>query len=352
MRRRILASLCALTLASAAAAELTEVAPTRNADGSVTLAYNTAAGGWYQVEYSPDLSDWKPAGSSVRAVGATMTWVDDGTLTGAHPASVTKRSYRVRDWGVFNVTVNGTGFTYTDGQRTVTGILVEPAGATRFPALVINHGTGGTAGGYSLQRANEMSPWGLVCIAANLTHQQGATEDLASWGYSPENLARVQACLAVLATRSKVDLSRLALWGHSRGAFATIGCASVLGRQLRAVGFSAGGVLENSGIDDRTGLSEPSFPTLAEAGGITAPTIIFHGGGTPGDSIVFPVTSARLQSLLDSLAVPNLRVVFDTTGLTPASNAHNLHQSHFYTDPGTGILDQWRAWLTTQGVLP
>lgn len=327
-----------LTIAGPQSPELIQ-----NSDKSVTITWPAVTGGWYQVEVSSDLVTWTVLGSSVKAAAASMSWTDDGTQTGAHPSTVTKRFYRVRDWGVFTVTVVGNNFTYTDAQRTVTGILVVPAGTAPFPAVVINHGTGGTASVFSMQRANEMSPWGLVCIGANLTHMQGAAQDLTTWGYSPENLARVNACLAVLATRGNVDMNRLAMWGHSRGAFCTIGCASAFGRRLRAVGFSAGGVL------DDTDLSEPSYPSVTEASKITAPTIMFCGSTDP---IVPPANSLRLQTLLNAKGILNSRVVYDTTGITPANNAHNIQNTAFYTNAVTGILPQWQAWLTAQGVLP
>jgi dienelactone hydrolase len=277
-----------------------------------------------------------------------MTWTDDGTLTGSLPTAGGRRFYRVRNWGVFTVSFTSNSFTYTDAQRTVTGLFRVPAGTGRFPALIINHGTGGTASptsSYVKSRADEMSPWGLVCIGANLTHASGQTEDLQTWGYSPENLARVRACKAALSTRSDVDLNRLAMWGHSRGSFASIGIASDFGRDLKALGFTAGGVLENTGIYEGNGQPEGSYPILDEASRITAPTIMFHGSGDPA---VAPSTSARLQTLLNTLGITNQRVVFTISG----SDAHNLQNTSFYTEPVTGILDQWHAWLITHGVLP
>lgn len=313
---------------------------TRNSDGTVTLGWATAPDAWYQIEVSDDLTRWTKLGSSVQATTTAMNWTDNGSQTGTHPTSASRRFYRVRNWGTFNINFTGNNFTYSDAQRTVTGIFIKPAGAGPFPALIINHGTSGTAGGFGLQRANEMSPWGLACIAANLTHMAGATQDNTTWGYSPENLARIRACQAVLATRSDVNVNRLALWGHSRGAFAAIGAASDFGSELKALGFTAGGIHETAD------LSEPS---AAEASHITAPTIMFHGST---DTIVPPADSLLLQTLLNTQGVTNTRIFYDTTGITPANNAHNIQNTTFYTAPTTGILAQWRAWLITHGVLP
>ena len=312
---------------------------TRNSDGTVTLGWATTPGAWYQIEVSDDLTHWTKLGSSTPASGSAMSWTDNGSQTGTHPSSALKRFYRVRDWGVFTVSYSGNSFTYTDAERTVTGIFIKPTGTGPFPALIINHGTSGTAGGFGLQRANEMSPWGLACIAANLTHMAGATQDTTTWGYSPENLARIRACQAVLATRSDVNVNQLAMWGHSRGAFAAIGAASDFGSDLKALGFTAGGIHETAD------LSEPS---AAEASQITAPTLMFHGST---DTIVPPADSLLLQTLLNNLGVTNTRILYDTTGITPANNAHNIQNTSFYTAPTSGILAQWQAWLITHGVL-
>lgn len=52
-----------------------------------------------------------------------------------------------------------------------------------------------------------MSPWGVFCIGPDLTHAAGEELDPLNIGYSPENLVRNLACVAVLATRSDVDLN-------------------------------------------------------------------------------------------------------------------------------------------------
>jgi hypothetical protein len=320
-------------------------------DGSVTLSWPTAVGGWYQVEFSSDLFNWAFVGSSVAATTSAMTWTDNGTQTGTHPSTEASRFYRVRDWGNFTVAFSGNSFTYNEPltNYTVTGIFIKPTGTGPFPALIINHGTGGNATGFSRTRANEMSPWGLVCIGANLTHQSGQTEDLQTWGYSPENLARNRACQAALSTRSDVDLNRLAMWGHSRGSFAAIGIASVFGSDLKVLGFTEGGILENTGIDDRDGQPEASYPTIIESIGITAKTLMFHVVGTPGDTIVVPATSLRLHSLLTNIGVINNRVTYDATSLNLSGSAsHNIYTTPFYPD----VLSRWQAWLITHGVLP
>lgn len=184
-----------------------------------------------------------------------------------------------------------------------------------------------------------MNPWGLAGIAANLTHTNISGTDLINWGYSPENLARLRACQAALATRSDVNLNRLAMWGHSRGAFTSIGVASDFGPALKALGFSAGGIVDDSD------LSKPSYPSVTEARHITAPTIIFHGDVDP---IVPPANLLRLQNLLVSKGVANSRILYpvSTNAYTDRHNIQNIPVVN------ADMLNQFRAWLQTNGVLP
>ena len=65
-----------------------------------------------------------------------------------------------------------------------------------------------------------------------------------------------------------------------------------------------------------------------------------------------PADSLLLQTLLNNLGVTNTRILYDTTGITPANNAHNIQNTTFYTAPTTGILARWQAWLITHGVMP
>ncbi|HCN28967.1 MAG TPA: hypothetical protein DIT64_09405 [Verrucomicrobiales bacterium] len=307
----------------------------RDVNGNIVLAWPTTIGAWYQVEVSDDLMNWLPLGAAVAATQAAMSWTDNGTLTGSPPAIEDRRFYRVRDFGVFTVNVSGNNFTYTNAQRSVTGILRKPAGDGPFPAVVINHGTGGSAGGYAGARATEMLPWGLVCIGADLTHQDtGAPE--AETGHSPENHARIEACLAVLASRGYVDMNRVVMFGNSRGGFTTAGSASLLHSRIKAIGICAGGVLE-----DGDG-SDVSYPSVSEASGITAPALIFHGSN---DTVVPPANSLRLQNLLSDLGVTNSRILHATTGTA----SHNLHQD---ATVWPQVLGAWQAWLVTHGVVP
>ena len=124
--------------------------------------------------------------------------------------------------------------------------MIKPDGAGPFAGIIINHGAGGRVTNYSITKAREMSPWGAVCIAPNLSHVSGGETDPARMGYCVENLERIRACLNVLPTLLYMDTNRLAIFGHSMGAFATIGSAAALGQSLRAAAITSGGVFRIS----------------------------------------------------------------------------------------------------------
>jgi dienelactone hydrolase len=319
--------------APAPASLVPKIASTRNGDGSVRLDWNAETGGWYQVEYSADLVAWRAAGTALNTAATSANWTDDGTATGAHPTSVTQRFYRLRPLGVFTVTYNGSTFTYTDADRTITGVWFKPSGAGPFPACIISHGQGGTAASYSADKAGEFLPWGLGSIAPNYAHQaNGDTSPIMS-GFSPENLARGVACRNILATLPWVDQNRVVLWGHSKGAWLTIGLAGAIADRVVAAGNSAGGIL-----DDSAGVNQAA-PTTTQAVPVRAPWIMFHGDG---DVTVQPSQSLLFQQLLTSLGVPNQRILYSTT-------LHNLHQD---STINADMLANYHAWLQTYGVLP
>jgi dienelactone hydrolase len=246
--------------------------------------------------------------------------------------------------GSFTFTVNSTNntFTYTDAQRSFTGIFLKPAGKGPFPAVIINHGQGGSPVGYSLPKAREMTPWGLVAIGPALTHAAGPNIDTSpeGAGNSPENVARGQACLAALARLGYVDMSRVAVWGHSKGAYATIGQVAAMGSRIRAAGMSAGGIIPGTVADG----AHAAAPTEGEAEPTIAPFIMFHG---TTDGTVEPSFSERFRALLDEKGVPNARHTYDTTGLS-SDLRHNLHKTPAFN---ADMLAKYRDWLITHGVL-
>jgi dienelactone hydrolase len=215
------------------------------------------------------------------------------TLTG-NPQSPTGASWTFQD------TVNNVWY---DLQ----GILFEPStGTPPYPAVIINHGTGGNVNGYSRGVAMKMVQWGFVCIATNLCHSGGVPigspgdTSLANYGASTNNYLRAMKCWDILASLNYVDTNCILSFGHSRGAFTTTGLVASYPDKFICAGHTAGGA------SPLTGFTAPSTSLAAQ---VICPYIIHHGDA---DSVV-PIA-------MDSL----LNDVFDTTGIT--------HQ--FYVYPG------------------
>jgi dienelactone hydrolase len=227
-------------------------------------------------------------------------------------------------------TLTGETWTYDpgDGGAVITGILSKPSTNSRMPAVLISHGKGGTASGFSLPKARVMTNWGLVCIGPNYTHAgSGSTPE--DEGYSPENSRRARACFTIVRSLGYVDTNRLAAYGNSMGAFLTAGLCGEPASPLRAAAITAGGT---------SGTTNTSFasPAVQEVQGIIAPFLMLHGTADP---TVPPAQSATLQSILTSNGVPNSRVLFDGVG-------HNLHN-----DRSNEVYALIRDWFTQWGVL-
>ncbi|MBI5361893.1 MAG: prolyl oligopeptidase family serine peptidase [Planctomycetes bacterium] len=234
--------------------------------------------------------------------------------------------------GLPGFTLVGEDWTYDpgDGGTLITGKLIQPTlGAAPHPAVLISHGQGGSAGGFSAQKAAVMRTWGLVCIAPNYTHVDG-TYAPGTDGWSAENERRARACLTILASRSDVDPARIAAYGNSKGAFVTAGLAGATpSAGLRAAAITAGGT---SGTSDAT----LAAPTLQEVQGITAPFLLLHG---TADTTVPPSESATLASVLDAHSTPNARHLWNGVG-------HDLHAVR-----ADDVYALERAWFSAYGVL-
>jgi dienelactone hydrolase len=251
--------------------------------------------------------------------------------------------YRVRSLAPasFMFDWTGTNFTYSDTARSFSGIMLKPAGEGPFPAIIISHGAGGSATGYSLTKAREMSSWGTVCIGPALTHAAGGETNSADIGHCSENLARLTACANVLASLPYVDTNRLAVFGHSMGAFATIGAAgSALGPRIRAAVIIAGGI-----IPDAAGTNQAA-PTTSEASPARAPFIMFH---CDGDPIVPAARSQSFQQLLTASLVPNERIIYPSNSIPNILNWHNIHND---VAVNASILTNTRSWFRAHGVVP
>jgi dienelactone hydrolase len=126
------------------------------------------------------------------------------------------------------------------------GILLKPAGAGPFPAVIISHGTGQNAAGYSRDVARVMVGWGVVCIATNYTYAGGvpigAPGTSSEAGATPNNVRRARRLVDILRGLGYVDINRVALHGHSAGAFVTEVTAAAHPDLFRAASHTAGGI--------------------------------------------------------------------------------------------------------------
>lgn len=229
------------------------------------------------------------------------------------------------------LTITNNNFTYNAPDGPVTGIIRMPTGSGPFPAILISHGKGGTAGNFSLQHANILVAWGFACIGPSYTHQGSTVNSPDNEGYCPENSRRARRAIEILASAPAVDITRLALFGHSMGSFITGGLAGEIPLQVKAACISAGGT---------AGLTDPSFasPSIQEVQGITAPFLMFHG---TEDSTVLPSYSVNLQGILNSSSVSNKRLLYqgiDHDIVSPSVKRADIH----------AIM---RAWFTRHGVL-
>jgi dienelactone hydrolase len=211
------------------------------------------------------------------------------------------------------------------------GILLKPAGAGPFPAVVVSHGAGGNATAYSRGVAVEMVRWGMVAIATNYTHAGGvplgAPGTADETGASQANIQRAHAAYEILRTLGYVDISRVAAHGHSMGAFVTAALTGAYPGDFRAASHTAGGVR----ID---GIAGPA-PVEAQVRTIRASYQMHHGDR---DTVVQLALDQRLDSILQAAGVVRELLVY------PGADHDDVAR-----DPV--MLSRVRAWYTTHGVL-
>ena len=230
---------------------------------------------------------------------------------------------------------SGATWTYRDTVDGVvydmSGILLKPAGAGPFPAIVVSHGYGGSAGNYSRNVGTTLRSWGLVVIATNYTHagavplgSPGTTADL---GASTANVQRARRLVEILRALGYVDTDRLAAHGHSMGAFVTVALVATHPELFRAASHTAGGVR----IDGVVGAA----PTESQGRAVRTPYQLHHGDQ---DAVVSLAADQRLDALLaEQGTIHELRVY--------AGYDH----SKIASDPT--VLARMREWYGRYGVL-
>lgn len=233
------------------------------------------------------------------------------------------------------VSAGGATWTYQATRSGVAydlqGVLLKPAGPGPFPAVIISHGGGGSAAGYSRAIGQVMVSWGLVSIATNYTHADGvpigspgAASDA---GASVANVRRVRQLVDILAALGDVDMSRLALHGHSMGAFVTAAIAGAYPDLFRAASHTAGGIAPEFVI----GLA----PTEAQIAGIRAPYQMHHGDR---DFVVPLLADELFAAALRARGVVHELVVYQGAG-------------HDDVRLNPVVLDRIREWYRSKGVL-
>jgi dienelactone hydrolase len=211
------------------------------------------------------------------------------------------------------------------------GILLKPTGAGPFPAVVVSHGYGGSAGNYSRNVGTTLRGWGLVVIATNYTHASGVpigspgtTADL---GASAANVQRARRLVEILRALGYVDVDRLAAHGHSMGAFVTVALVATHPDLFRAASHTAGGVR----VDGVVGAA----PTESQGRAVRTPYQMHHGDQ---DAVVSLAADQRLDALLtEQGTVHELRVYPGYDHAEIASDAT--------------VLSRMREWLEAYGVL-
>jgi enterochelin esterase-like enzyme len=234
--------------------------------------------------------------------------------------------------------LSGEQWTCTADGKPLNGMLLRPEGTGPFPAIILSHGLGGNARMIATARGVEMVKWGFICIATDYTHAgkggggRGGDRtgvDFSEAGARPENIWRGLACLEILRQQKDIDPKRIALYGHSMGAFVTIGLAATAVDKIAAAAITSGGVQIAKG-------STTAAPTTNVAAQVRVPFLILQGAK---DTTVPPQSSELFKQVLDKNNVPNERHVFDGVG-------HSVPTDR--TDEVNRLLHEW---FTKYGVL-
>lgn len=222
--------------------------------------------------------------------------------------------------------IDGESWACEADGKPLSGILVRPAGKGPFPGILISHGLGGSARQMGLAKGRAFAKMGFVCIATDYTHVRPGP-DYSQFGASAENVRRATACAEILRGLPGVDPDRIAAYGHSMGAFLTIGLAADEPGLLKAAAITAGGIAPADGFP---------APSAARAEKIRTPFLILHG---TADTTVPPDRSASLAAILARNKVPCERRVWEGVGHgLPNEKADEVHAAI-------------REWFCARGVL-
>jgi dienelactone hydrolase len=210
------------------------------------------------------------------------------------------------------------------------GILLKPQGSGPFPAVIISHGGGENVSGYSSAIARVMVGWGLVCIATNYAHAGGvpvgSPGSALDPGPSVANVQRARQLVEILRSLRYVDMTRLALHGHSLGAFVTTATAGTHPDLFRVASHTSGGI--------RPDFFDAPVPSETQARAIRAPYQIHHGDR----DFVIPLAADQLfAATLTARGTDHELIVY------PGADHNEIGVN------GT-VLDRIRAWYARKGL--
>jgi dienelactone hydrolase len=261
----------------------------------------------------------------------TIGLVIGASACGSDATSSTRQDGTPPDTG-FVVTgnaesVGGATWTFKDTVAGVdydlTGVLFKPTGVGPFPAVVLSHGSDGSAAFLASLVAPTMVQWGLVCIGVNYTHAVGVP--LGSPGTSSEvgasaaNVLRAHMAHELLRRLGYVDMSRVAHHGHSLGAYLGVAAIAAYPADYIVASHTGGGVRPDFIV------AGPA-PTVAEARLIRIPYQAHHGDA---DGEVALSYDQRLDSVLTSTQVDHQLVIYPGAGhLDVRSSAQTLSLIH------------------------
>ena len=232
---------------------------------------------------------------------------------------------------------SSTGATWTfkgnvDGTRyDLAGVVYKPSGAGPFPAVILSHGSDGSAAFFASLIAPTMVQWGLVCIATNYTHSSGvpmgAPGDASQPGASQANVLRAHMTFELLRRLGYVDMTRVALHGHSMGAYLDVATAGAYPSDFRVASQTGGGVRPAVIV------AGPA-PSPAQASTIRTPFQMHHGDA---DATVPLSYDQRFDSLLATLGVDHQLFVYPG-------------EDHLQVRTDATMFARVRAWYSAHGM--
>ena len=212
------------------------------------------------------------------------------------------------------------------------GALYRPEGAGPFAAVIASHGFEGNGPFFARIVCPTFVSWGLVCIAPNYTHASGvpigAPGNSTAPGASRANVLRLRMTVLLLRRLGYVDSSRIALHGHSMGAYLSVAAAAAIPNAFRAASTTGGGIRP-----DGLRTAAPA-PTSQVARSVRTPFQMHHGAS---DNTVPLSFDERLSEVLAAEHVPHELFTYPGRG-------------HLEVRSDSLVMGRIRAWYAAHGM--